>query len=335
MNYIQNDTELYHHGIKGQRWGQRNGPPYPLGYNQKSSEEKSFGARSGKNRKNNAYQKDRNQHSANQHNTNQHSVNQHIENQRNTNQQEHEARDLDYRTSKKIISLYERRAKLLSKQDKTEEKIKKVDSKIDRLNKKLGDGIKYYIVQNDEMDYSNKDKEKNYVTIIQPKSKSQIEAEVRARTLKNTKKIAKDAQDEVDRIAKEYDKKAKKLDKEYRQSQNQYSGQSSNNKRTITKGRSISSMTDQELQDYVNRLDWENKAYAQEMQPYNDMNKFVLNTMNDLGTVYNFVETIGRFQAKEYDFTKNPSWTRKTTNNKKKNKNKNNNNDINNKGNNS
>ena len=22
--------ELYHHGIKGQQWGQRNGPPYPL-----------------------------------------------------------------------------------------------------------------------------------------------------------------------------------------------------------------------------------------------------------------------------------------------------------------
>lgn len=24
-------TELYHHGIKGQHWGKRNGPPYPLG----------------------------------------------------------------------------------------------------------------------------------------------------------------------------------------------------------------------------------------------------------------------------------------------------------------
>lgn len=23
---------LYHHGIKGQKWGKRNGPPYPLGY---------------------------------------------------------------------------------------------------------------------------------------------------------------------------------------------------------------------------------------------------------------------------------------------------------------
>ena len=332
MNYIQNDTELYHHGIKGQRWGQRNGPPYPLGYNQKSSEEKSFGVRSGKNYKNNAYRKDRNQHSANRQHTNQH-TNQHIENQhsvnqQHTNQQEHEARDLDYKTSKKIISLYERRSKLLSKQDKTEEKIKNVDSKIEKLNKKLGDGIQYYIVQNNNMNYSNKDKQKNYVTIIQPKSERQIEAEVRNRTLKNTKKIAKEAQNEVDRIANE-------LDKRYRKAQNQAqsANQSSNNdKRTVTKGRSISRMTDNELKDYVNRLDWENRAYAQEMQPYNDMNKFVLNTMNDLGTVYNFVETIGRFQAKEYDFTKNPSWTRKPNNKKK---NKNNDNDIDNKGNNS
>ena len=23
-------SELYHHGIKGQKWGVRNGPPYPL-----------------------------------------------------------------------------------------------------------------------------------------------------------------------------------------------------------------------------------------------------------------------------------------------------------------
>lgn len=22
--------ELYHHGVKGQQWGERNGPPYPL-----------------------------------------------------------------------------------------------------------------------------------------------------------------------------------------------------------------------------------------------------------------------------------------------------------------
>lgn len=24
------DNKLYHHGIKGQKWGKRNGPPYPL-----------------------------------------------------------------------------------------------------------------------------------------------------------------------------------------------------------------------------------------------------------------------------------------------------------------
>ena len=43
---------LAHHGILGQKWGVKNGPPYPLSSTQKSSEEKSFGARSGKNRKN-------------------------------------------------------------------------------------------------------------------------------------------------------------------------------------------------------------------------------------------------------------------------------------------
>ena len=25
-----NDTYLSHHGIKGQRWGKKNGPPYPI-----------------------------------------------------------------------------------------------------------------------------------------------------------------------------------------------------------------------------------------------------------------------------------------------------------------
>ena len=28
---FENENELYHHGIKGQKWGIRNGPPYPLG----------------------------------------------------------------------------------------------------------------------------------------------------------------------------------------------------------------------------------------------------------------------------------------------------------------
>lgn len=33
-------AELYHHGILGQRWGQRNGPPYPLGPGDHSAAEK-------------------------------------------------------------------------------------------------------------------------------------------------------------------------------------------------------------------------------------------------------------------------------------------------------
>lgn len=32
--------ELWHHGIKGQKWGQRNGPPYPLGEGDKSVAER-------------------------------------------------------------------------------------------------------------------------------------------------------------------------------------------------------------------------------------------------------------------------------------------------------
>lgn len=32
--------EIYHHGILGQRWGKKNGPPYPLSSTQKSSAEK-------------------------------------------------------------------------------------------------------------------------------------------------------------------------------------------------------------------------------------------------------------------------------------------------------
>lgn len=35
-----NPNELYHHGIMGQRWGKRNGPPYPLAPSAHSSAEK-------------------------------------------------------------------------------------------------------------------------------------------------------------------------------------------------------------------------------------------------------------------------------------------------------
>lgn len=42
--------ELYHHGIEGQKWGVRNGPPYPLDQDDKSSSERS--AESGSSGKN-------------------------------------------------------------------------------------------------------------------------------------------------------------------------------------------------------------------------------------------------------------------------------------------
>lgn len=40
MNDFRTYSELYHHGIKGQRWGKRNGPPYPLDEKQYSKREK-------------------------------------------------------------------------------------------------------------------------------------------------------------------------------------------------------------------------------------------------------------------------------------------------------
>ena len=33
---------LIHHGIEGQKWGQRNGPPYPLDGSKKSSAERKY-----------------------------------------------------------------------------------------------------------------------------------------------------------------------------------------------------------------------------------------------------------------------------------------------------
>ena len=36
---MQNSSYISHHGIKGQRWGERNGPPYPLGVDKYSKAE--------------------------------------------------------------------------------------------------------------------------------------------------------------------------------------------------------------------------------------------------------------------------------------------------------
>ena len=43
--FVSNGKELYHHGILGQKWGVKNGPPYPLGVGDHNAREKKAGWR--------------------------------------------------------------------------------------------------------------------------------------------------------------------------------------------------------------------------------------------------------------------------------------------------
>ena len=43
--YVRQELELYHHGVAGQKWGKRNGPPYPLAASAHSASEKKAGWR--------------------------------------------------------------------------------------------------------------------------------------------------------------------------------------------------------------------------------------------------------------------------------------------------
>ena len=49
-NWVVVSNELCHHGILGQKWGKRNGPPYPLGASDHSASEKKAGWKKSLNR---------------------------------------------------------------------------------------------------------------------------------------------------------------------------------------------------------------------------------------------------------------------------------------------
>ena len=57
MKLIYYGDSLEHHGIKGQKWGDKNGPPYPLGSKDHSASEKKAGWRKSLNTNTKSFQR--------------------------------------------------------------------------------------------------------------------------------------------------------------------------------------------------------------------------------------------------------------------------------------